>query len=222
LARVVVKFDLSSVGIRNVTKATLGMYVTRKYSSQYTASGKKGAYALTKAWEPSSVTWTKPWSKAGGDFNASGNIITSPGEKQWDNFDVTEAVKQAVQDPSSNNGFIIRFEASTGSPAVLYASSIYKTADKRPILTIEGDMTSVATPKVNNSGISVMTTSQYVKVSALKNSTVSLFDMQGKTIFAANNVSNSISIPLAKSNAAYILKVTGINTNFTQKIVPVR
>lgn len=87
-----------------------------------------------------SVTWQQPWSSAGGDFVASPlDESNETSVRVWEDFDVTEAVKEHMANPSSNFGFLVKH--SNEGYGVKFISSENTNQANRPKLTLyfEGD-----------------------------------------------------------------------------------
>jgi hypothetical protein len=65
--------------------------------------------ALSRVWDPGSVSWTVPWTTPGGDFNQESVMaVVRPGVTEFDcRLDVTRFVKTWLSG-TTNNGLIIR------------------------------------------------------------------------------------------------------------------
>lgn len=76
--------------------------------------GDKGAVSLeafrvTTAWDASSVGWSGPWERDGGDWDAdvSAEWVVPEGVAKAVYLDVTDFVNRWLKDPSSNFGIIV-------------------------------------------------------------------------------------------------------------------
>lgn len=100
-------------------------------------NGPKSIYTITAPWDISKATWKIPWNHAGGDFDslkavAQGNYQDTI---TWEDYDVTAAVQQFVKNPSSNYGFLIKFDDADRRGIMVYSSQ-YTEIAKRPKLAI--------------------------------------------------------------------------------------
>lgn len=101
--------------------------------------GTRRIHRIKKEWESSSVSWQEPWETEGGDF--SDTVLasfTNTQKEVWENYEVTDLIKQFVEDPSINFGFLLSFDENNHDivfGAVAHASE-YTDITKRPKLTI--------------------------------------------------------------------------------------
>lgn len=104
-------------------------------------NGWKSVYVVERKWHPATARWETPWANEGGDFDDSKPIAHSNSDttvKRWEIFDVTETVKQFVQNPSSNFGFLLKFDDDDRRGIMVYSSESKET-DKRPKLIVTCD-----------------------------------------------------------------------------------
>jgi len=68
------------------------------------------AFPLNRAWDASTVTWTSPWEKDGGDWNngLSAYEITEAGSGKTVCLDVTDFANGWRKEPSKNFGIIVK------------------------------------------------------------------------------------------------------------------
>lgn len=136
----VLRFDLSGVPAdKPILSAKMKVYTTS--CSVCSGSASLAAYKLTTAWHESTTTWTAPWSKSGGDFDAN-TVITSPimntDVGTWKELDITPWVQAWVADPVSYYGVILRLIDQTSTPYQLQLSSSENAVPAwAPVLMVE-------------------------------------------------------------------------------------
>ena len=132
--------------------AELSFYVFDEYKhpesgtqNSTTIGGEKHIYRVSKDWSTAPVNWSSPWTESGGDYNKE--ILDTVKEVKkgvWETFDVSGTVKDFIDNPSSNFGFIAFPPMSSlrendnradNHGCVAYSSE-YADKDKRPKLTI--------------------------------------------------------------------------------------
>ena len=144
----VVKFDLNTIpNDVTVTEATLSIYPFRKYYEGN--NGPKSVFRLTKDWSESSVKWNTPWSTNGGDFSTPALASSNNSSYNvWEDYDVTSAVKDMIENSGNNYGFIFKFDSMTPKKGVSIWSSESSQEDKRPKLTITYEGGDTQAPEV--------------------------------------------------------------------------
>jgi hypothetical protein len=103
-----------------------------------TIGGKKEVHRITKDWGISSITWKAPWDSGGGDYDPIIEASNTNDQKgKWEDFDVTDLVKEFIDNPSGNYGFIVKFldDPLIDFGSVSYSSE-YSDISKRPKLTV--------------------------------------------------------------------------------------
>jgi hypothetical protein len=67
-------------------------------------------FALTKAWDASTVSWSAPWDKTGGDWDKglSAYGISETGSGKTVELDVTEFANGWLKEPSKNFGILVK------------------------------------------------------------------------------------------------------------------
>jgi hypothetical protein len=67
-------------------------------------------FAVTKAWDASTVSWESPWDKSGGDWDKSLSAywISEAGSGKTVELDVTEFAKGWLREPSRNFGILVK------------------------------------------------------------------------------------------------------------------
>ena len=134
----VLRFDVSGVPAdKPILSAKMKVYVNS--CSVCGGSAYLAAYKLTTPWHESTVTWKAPWSKFGGDFDAT-TVSTTPimntDAGTWKELDITPWVQAWVADPGSNNGVILRLINQTSTQYQL-SSSENAVPAWAPVLTVE-------------------------------------------------------------------------------------
>ena len=68
------------------------------------------AFRITTAWNAAGVSWTQPWSKAGGDWDSDMSIdwVVPAGEGKTVYLDITDFVNGWLEKPSSNFGILVK------------------------------------------------------------------------------------------------------------------
>ncbi len=119
-----------------VKSAKLSLYCyahgTKLHTGGNPNNAAKAIYRMTGNWSESSITWNnKP------QFNSSAiaqNSNTST--NRWEDFTVTEAVKDMVANGNTNYGFLIKFPSETSYKGARFRSSEYSTTSNRPKLVV--------------------------------------------------------------------------------------
>ncbi len=150
-----IKFDSLSDYIPSgatINKATLSLFATGVYATPGSSNGckigdsnrgKKILSRVTKAWDEETVTWTSPWNSSGGDYSQTDYTECSNGNASvWEEYEVTNMIKDFIDNPSSNHGFIIYIRLD--DYGCQYPSS-ESTSDesKRPKLTVDYSGTAI-------------------------------------------------------------------------------
>ena len=106
------------------------LYLSRHNSNSSYSNATSAVYRVTSSWNASNVTWnTKP------SYDSSGSISFGVSSVRYhaNPFDITRAVKDWYETPSSNLGLL--FKGTSGSS--LFCTSEYSgTASRRPYLTV--------------------------------------------------------------------------------------
>ena len=100
-------------------------------------NGDKNIYVLKKAWSEPSVTWNSPWNSSGGDVGNPLATVQYSSYDIWEEFPVTEVIKNIVENGAVNNGFLIEMVLYPGFAK--YRSSEYSEVNKRPKLVVTFD-----------------------------------------------------------------------------------
>lgn len=158
-------------------------------------------HTIDKEWKEMEVTWNDamtdtPWKMQpathnddsfalvhGGDIEI--DPIDSPlsnGVDEWQEFNITSAIKDFIENPENNNGFMIR-NSSEQQPHI-YFSSEYEDINKRPKLTFK-----ISTPITNlyiknKTGINIRSINNFVEITTpFKNSyCIEIFSLNGKKV----------------------------------------
>jgi len=138
--RAVIKFDLSSIPANvNISSAKLFL---REYTT-YGGTRTLNLHKVIKNWTEAGVTWNKyngtnNWTNDGGDFNFSASASATvgwTGVLKWDNWDVTQDVKNFYSGPESNLGWILKDSNEDTSQAYWFFYS--REGEYQPYLLID-------------------------------------------------------------------------------------
>jgi hypothetical protein len=144
---VAIKFDLSDIPAdATITKAVLSLYVYQKISSSYNGTlpnKAKSLYKINAAWQEGTITWSNKPAIASSALTSAGSSAINA----WEDFTVTSAIKDVVENNAANNGFMIQF--TSYNYGVIFRSSEYATASERPklVITYEDDSSPLVTVK---------------------------------------------------------------------------
>ncbi len=204
-----IKYDLSDIPKNaTISKATLSVYVYANGEKLgvggYPRNAPKSVYRITDSWSQSNITWnSKPSSNntvLDSSINTSINI--------WEDFNVTSAIKDMVENGGDNNGFLIKFplELKYSYLGARIWSSEYSTANLRPKLTISysTEVTSIkpVSHAINQGECSVILT-----------------NLQGRKIasYTSDNI-NSITKFNSLPAGVHLLHITTKQKTFTKKV----
>ncbi len=224
----VVKFDLNTIP-ENVTikEAVLSIY---PYAAYYEGeNGPKSIFLLTKDWDESTVLWNTPWTTGGGDFStpalASNN---NSSYNVWEDYEITSAIKDMVENGENNNGFIFKFDSMTPKKGVAIYSSESSVEDKRPKLSITyetaTEISSFSAKQHIQIQIQKTAESYMINVPQLQNYTVSMYDLKGKQLnsFAANGSKQWYTIPTPETTGLHVISISHAGKTYTRRICFVR
>lgn len=148
-------------------------------------NGPKSLYRITKDWNEATVEWKSPWINPGGDFEDTPIAKNSNDQvKVWEDYDVTSAIKDIVENSGENHGFILTFDHHTPAYGVMIASSEYNDESKRPKLTVAYDETTETTQKVcvADDKISIKNTGGSVLLYLPFRGVCRVYDLRGREI----------------------------------------
>ncbi len=170
-------FDVSSLPTEaKVINAVASLYPFSESST--TGNGPKSLMKITSPWDEATATWVVPWNQSGGDFKNT-PIATSNFDSilVWEDFDVTDEIKEIVEDDEPNYGFLLKFDNYEDGYETGYHSSNYSEADLRPKLSItylfdddEPPVVSISTP--NASSVWIEGTNRTIKWNATDNNLI--------------------------------------------------
>jgi hypothetical protein len=193
-------------------------------------NGQKSVYKATKEWDPATARWEIPWAHEGGDFDSLNPITQSLPDttvKRWEHFDVTETIKQLVQNPANNFGFLIKFDDNDRRGIMIYSAENEET-DKRPKLVINGGVTHIQKVKNNPaSDIAIFTQGNGLWVRlpmANRNGKISVYSIEGRQIasVSVNTLKSVFRIAEKLTSGAYFIKFESNNKLVIKKSMLVR
>lgn len=126
-----IKFDLSDVQIpadATITEAVLSLYSYDDVG--YGANGNKDIHRITSDWQENTITWSNQPSYSNTALSSHNSSTTMT----WNEFDVTSAIEDILQNNGDNYGFYVIFPSR--DYGVRIRSSEYSDVTYRPKLTI--------------------------------------------------------------------------------------
>jgi len=143
--RSLLQFDLNRIPQGStINSAQLSLYnnptTTFAQGQHSTQSGPNDLYIqrITSAWSEHTVTWfTQPTATL---LNQVSVPPSTSAHQDFPNIDVTALVQDMVDNPGSSFGFMIRLQDETYFRDMVFATSDYSVANKRPMLSIHYTM----------------------------------------------------------------------------------
>jgi hypothetical protein len=134
------KFDLSEISSdKNINRAELYLYgfesTNNGASSSLTGANHSILCRITESWEPETVSWSNQPSFV----TTNAVLIDSCNTIENYVIDVTEHVRDMVQNPSANYGWILKQQNEAFYRKMIFASSDHENEALRPKLVIEID-----------------------------------------------------------------------------------
>jgi hypothetical protein len=149
--RALIKIDVSGIPLNAVIgKAELQLFSP---SQPRAGAGTVRAVKVAKPWVPAEADWWNAsknlkWTNGGGDYISKPVATLNYGTQLnvWHKLDVTQAVRDFIADPASNNGFMLMLD-----PAMLTVTYVSSegSQDKRPKLVVTYSGSGVLTSKRN-------------------------------------------------------------------------
>lgn len=224
-----IKFDCSSIPPHaNVTNSTLSLTGTN--GGGY-GDANVCIYTLDQPWKENEVSWSNAtnssyWQNGGGDYT---NLVIKQREDfnsvKTFTFDVTSAIRNFVNNPTNNHGFILIPERIAD---IIYYFKSKENSDisGRPKLTISYDLQSnkfntIKNP--NNKLVWLNYSNNILEVGGLKKGDyyISIYNVKGKTLYKKNiNVSDQVFIRNLKfSKGTYIINIKGNHIIFKKSLI---
>jgi len=159
------------------------------------------------------VTWNSAlsgvsWNSPGGDFTTTPAVVATGAYKPpvWETFEITQLIKDFLNDPAKNFGFLILVPTSNDGDWRDYQSSEYSTQAQRPKLVITYDATSILTDKTKYQ----MPSDRY---------TVTVFDIKGRAVVQGNinTLKELESIQASLSSGVHIIELRSISMHLMTK-----
>lgn len=186
-------------------------------------------FKASKKWNEMEATWFKAsssdwWNDEGGDFNSS--MITSfdapsNATNKWQEFDVTQAIQEFINNPDENHGFHLYMNVTMVT--LEYVSSESSKEDKRPKLTVEYDATGVINQtylKEEAINIHNVNNEYRIKVPFDGNSIVSVYGLSGKMLsqFNTSSTTKTYTIPVSLKPGIHVVKINNNGRSFIKKL----
>ena len=146
--RTLTKFDVSGFPANAgcISSATLYMYYTGYFGSNDPVGRQTDVWKCTRAYTNAGATWntydgSNSWTAGGGDYVTTspvGNNSNIPASASWQSWDVTEIVKDAIDNESGIANILMKFNNEIGIYYIpLYCSK--ENVGNHPYLTITYD-----------------------------------------------------------------------------------
>jgi len=140
-ARTLVQFDLSSIPVGSIiTYANLSLYnnpTTAYAQGQHsTFSGPNDLFIqrIISPWNENSVIWfTQPVTTSQNEVSVA---ASTSAHQDYTGIDVTSLVQDMIDNPLTSHGFMIRLQDEGYYRAMVFASSDFTVAAKRPMLMV--------------------------------------------------------------------------------------
>ena len=215
--RGLIDFDLSQIPTGAIiNSATLTLYhnPTSSNSSakhQSLSGSNEGLISrVISTWDENTVTWnTQPQTTTQNEVI----IPQSTSENQDYSLDVTDLIKDMINNPSSSYGFMIRLKTEQYYRSLVFASSDHPNASKHPKLEISYSTNVTGIQEMANSKIIIFPnpTSDYVNINIpeqLLGHVYHIYDNNGKKVKEGILVGKEQKIGIDNfSNGIYTIKV---------------
>ena len=210
-------FDLSQIPSGAViNSATLTLYHNPNSSNasakhQSLSGSNEGLISrVISTWDENTVTWnTQPQTTTQNEVI----IPQSTSENQDYSLDVTDLIKDMINNPSSSYGFMIRLKTEQYYRSLVFASSDHPNASKHPKLEISYSTNVTGIQEMANSKIIIFPnpTSDYVNINIpeqLLGHVYHIYDNNGKKVKEGILVEKEQKIGIDNfSNGIYTIKV---------------
>ncbi len=192
---------------------------------------------VTDDWDENIVTWDKAtaekdWQVKGGDigvtFESSLNH-EADGSYKWEEYDISDAVRDLYEAPQKNFGFVIDYLQKDQHH---YHSSEYeldKTLRPKLVVTYEDNIENIQQNFIYNAsvpGFYVNDCANQIKINALKENitfSVSIYSLSGKCLFSKKrNREMAVINKKAIGTGIGILRIRSQNDAFIQKRIYIR
>jgi len=151
----------------------------------------KYLYKITATWAENTVNWnTKP-------ATSSTQITTCTNTKTpaWEDFDVTNTVKEMLASPSTNYGFLFKCKETTSDMGITMRSSESSQTTYRPKLTV-----------VYEGGSGILPQKMFGSITPAKEYKIAVFNLQGKEI-ASHTIKNISTLKKMLPAGVNIVKI---------------
>jgi len=149
--RTLIYFDVSyaATGIEQgtpITEATLKLWSHTKHGSSLP---DHAIHNVTRAWNENEATWNNyssagGWTSPGGDYDPTPITTFTPTEQTkvdaWYEWDVTDVVQDWIDNPSGNNGWLLKLVNEDISSQTNFHSSDWADSGLRPMLVISDEV----------------------------------------------------------------------------------
>ena len=166
------RFNLSPIPTdATISNATFSLYTFKVATSCCSPFGPmaqcvKYLYTVTGEWEENTVAWdTKPVTSTSSITQCDNTNVPA-----WEEFDVTDAVREMLAGTRENNGFMFRCKETGTDLGITMRSSEASEQEFRPKLTITYETSGIINQKAHG------------KIIPAKEYKITVYNLQGKEI----------------------------------------
>ena len=135
-SRTLIEFDISDIPVQTqIDSATLSLFWTSSgiFNGQ-TGENEYSIYKITESWQENSVTWNnQPATSLQNAVKVAKSIYL---DQSYININITNLVQDMINNPSENNGFMIKLNEEFPYKLIIVASSDHADRLKHPKLVV--------------------------------------------------------------------------------------
>jgi hypothetical protein len=222
------KYDLSSIPSNAVvSNAYLSLYANPSpvQPAHSTLSGSNSSLIqkVTDPWNENIITWTnKPNTTAVDEVQLSPSVTPNT---NYLNIDVTTPIAQMVNNPSTNNGFMLRLQTESQYRSLNFASISCADSTKKPKLVICYSLSaSIQEMTVRKPVLSVFPNPSSGAISVsfdheVTYCSIELLNLIGEVVFSEKFTGSKMLINVTLPQGIYILKCSDALNVWSKKII---
>jgi hypothetical protein len=224
--RSLIRFDYGTIPTDAViNSAKLKLFYVSTGGATTGHSGSNACYlsSVESSWEENKVTWkTQP------SFNVQGQVSVpaSTSNNQDYSIDITELVKEALANPMSDFGFMLRLQNEVEYKQLVFGSREFADVSKRPVLEISYTtcLVTATNEAIRKSEVSVapnpFSESFSVNLGTEESATIEIYSQAGQLVYSASaNKSFEFINGAQLSQGMYFVKVVKGETAETIKVI---